>query len=87
MSQINSLKDEKKRIFIDLDNTEGEIQDLNYKNGELDKIVKSLDYENNSLEKNLTQFSNQKADVIFFFNNNLIFPISSRTKRKKNQKF
>lgn len=65
MNQINSLKEEKKRILIDLDNTEGEIQDLNYKNGELDKIVKSLDYENNSLEKSLAQLSNQKIDVFY----------------------
>ena len=65
MNQINSLKEEKKRILIDLDNTEGEIQDLTYKNGELDKIVKSLDYENNSLEKSLAQISNQKTDVIY----------------------
>lgn len=57
------LKNEKRKIFSDLENLESEVEDLGFKNDELDKIVRSLDSENQQLERANSQFNSSRNNV------------------------
>lgn len=54
-SELLSLKEEKRRLNTKIDNATGDLDEVNYKNGELEKIMKELDYDKATLERQNAQ--------------------------------
>jgi chromosome segregation ATPase len=54
-SELLSLKEEKRRLNAKIDNAAGNLDEVNYKNAELEKITKELDYDKSTLERQNAQ--------------------------------
>jgi len=54
-SELLALKEEKRRVNAKIDNASRDLDEVNYKNGELDKITKELDYDKATLERQNAQ--------------------------------
>jgi len=54
-SELLALKEEKRRLNAKIDNSAATLDEINYKNGELEKIMKELDYDKATLERQNAQ--------------------------------
>jgi len=54
-TELSNLREEKRRIITKIDNASGNLDELNFKNSELDKVIKELEYEQATLERQNVQ--------------------------------
>lgn len=57
------MKEEKRRLNAKIDNATGNLDEVNYKNGELEKIMKELDYDKATLERQNVQLQTSIENV------------------------
>ena len=53
--KLLALKEEKRRLNAKIDNAAANLDEVNYKNAELEKITKELDYDKATLERQNAQ--------------------------------
>jgi len=54
-TELSNLREEKRRIIAKIDNASGNLDELNFKNSELEKVIKELEYEQATLERQNVQ--------------------------------
>lgn len=54
-SDLAALREEKRRVIAKIDNAAGNLDDLNHKNVELEKIIKELEYDQSALDRQNAQ--------------------------------
>jgi len=54
-SDLAALREEKRRVIAKIDNAAGNLDDLNHKNAELEKIIKELEYDQTTLDRQNAQ--------------------------------
>lgn len=54
-TELSNLREEKRRIITKIDNASGNLDELNFKNSELEKVIKELEYEQATLERQNVQ--------------------------------
>lgn len=54
-SDLAALREEKRRVIAKIDNAAGNLDDLNHKNAELEKIIKELEYDQSTLDRQNAQ--------------------------------
>lgn len=62
-----SLKEEKRRLNAKIDNAAANLDEINYKNAELEKITKELDYDKATLERQNAQLQASIENVKRYF--------------------
>jgi len=54
-TELSNLREEKRRVITKIDNASGNLDELNFKNSELEKVIKELEYEQATLERQNVQ--------------------------------
>lgn len=62
-AQLASLRDEKRRLLNQIDSLNSSIADTDYKNNELDKVIKDLELEKRGFQKDLATFESDNDRV------------------------
>lgn len=66
-----ALREEKRRVIAKIDNASGNLDDLNHKNAELEKIIKELEYDQSTLDRQNAQLqaSIENVNIFLLFRN------------------
>jgi len=64
---LAALREEKRRVIAKIDNASGNLDDLNHKNAELEKIIKELEYDQSTLDRQNAQLQASIENVTFSF--------------------
>jgi len=68
---LAALREEKRRVIAKIDNASGNLDDLNHKNAELEKIIKELEYDQSTLDRQNAQLqaSIENVNILLLFRN------------------